>query len=110
MPHRSPLLCGSRGQEPTFVKDGQVLSSGSVLFCAPKHYRYRDPGLRVTRDGDTVIVQSDAYAGGVCIMDGEEPALCSDNFFDMEAGEVYVRLEREPAQELRAVSVYGIGR
>ncbi len=96
--------------EYAFVKDGQVLSSGSVLFCAPKHYRYRDPGLRVTRDGDTVIVQSDAYAGGVCIMDGEEPALCSDNFFDMEAGEVYVRLEREPAQELRAVSVYGIGR
>ncbi len=87
---------------------GQVVSEGMSLFCAPKHYRFEDPGLTVRVEGDTVQVHAEAFAAGVCIMDGEKPAVLTDNFFPMEAGDRTIRLEQAPEQELRVICVRDI--
>ncbi|MCR4763618.1 MAG: glycoside hydrolase family 2 protein [Lachnospiraceae bacterium] len=94
--------------EYTLESDGSVVSGGMALFCAPKHYRFMDPKLSVTQEGDEVIVRSKTFASGVCILDGDCPAVCEDNFFDMEAGERRIRLEKQPEAQLSAVSVYEI--
>ena len=72
------------GQDPLevhltyeLVVDGNVVSSGSTLFCAPKHYHFADPKLSVSVDGDTVTVSVETE-NGVLRLD--------DNFVDMEAG------------------------
>ncbi len=88
--------------------DGRVVSSGVSLFCAPKHYHFADPTLSLRREGNEIAVQSAAFAKGVCLLDGGRPAVLSDNFFDMEAGEYRVTVEKEPEGELTVISVYDI--
>ncbi|MCR5092615.1 MAG: glycoside hydrolase family 2 protein [Lachnospiraceae bacterium] len=87
---------------------GREVSRGTTLFCAPKYYMFRDPHLSVSIEGEEAVVRSDAFAKGVCIMDGDRPAVLSDNFFDMEAGERRIRLECRPENKLRAISTYDI--
>ncbi|MCR5178828.1 MAG: glycoside hydrolase family 2 protein [Lachnospiraceae bacterium] len=87
---------------------GAEVSRGMVLFCAPKHYRFAKPAISVKRDGSRVVVESDSFASGVCIMDGGHPAVLSDNFFHIEAGVRELELEKEPEGELSVVSVYDI--
>lgn len=45
--------------------DGEILSSGSVLFCAPKYFAFRDPCLQVRAEGEELVVTADAYARSV---------------------------------------------
>ena len=68
------------------VLDGEVVSSGSALFCAPKHYGFVDPQLSVSVDGDTVTVTSKSYAKSVAVETEEGVLRLDDNFVDMEAG------------------------
>ncbi|MBQ9644123.1 MAG: glycoside hydrolase family 2 protein [Lachnospiraceae bacterium] len=62
-------------------------SSGTALFCAPKHYRFEDPELEVSVSGDEVTVTAHKYAKSVCV-----ESLCGDvlrlddNYVDLEAG------------------------
>ncbi|MBR5116969.1 MAG: hypothetical protein IK096_07870, partial [Lachnospiraceae bacterium] len=69
---------------------------------------FADPGLRVSVNGGKVSVHADAFAAGICIMDGDRPAVLADNFFSMEAGDRSILIEQEPENELRAVCVRDI--
>ena len=90
------------------VVDGKTVSSGSVLFTAPKYYRFEDPRLTWEKDGDIITVRSEAYAKYVEIdaLDGD--LILSDNYFDMEKGEVKVRVLKGNAEKIVLRSVYDI--
>lgn len=68
------------------VVDGNVVSSGSTLFCAPKHYHFADPKLSVSVDGDTVTVTAENFAKSVSVETETGVLRLDDNFVDMEAG------------------------
>ena len=88
-------------------QDGQIVGSGSVLFCAPKHFRFADPHLQVRQEGDEIVVSAQAYARSVEIQCGADTVL-SDNFFDMNAGEKRVRVVRGAVENLSVRSIYDI--
>ena len=69
-------------------RDGELISGGCVIFCAPKHYRFVDPKLTVTAEGDVLTVKANAYARGVEIINEADDMLLEDNYFDMNAGAV----------------------
>lgn len=88
--------------------DNGIKSFGTVLFTAPKHYRFRDPALAARIEGDEIVVTAAAFAKSVEIYSDECDFVLSDNFFDMEKGEVRVKiLEGEP-RALKCRSVYDI--
>ena len=86
---------------------GSTVGSGSVLFCAPKHFRFIDPQLEARLEGDTVVVKSHAYARSVEIQCGADVVL-EDNYFDMDAGERRVKILRGTPTAPTARSVYDI--
>ncbi len=87
----------------------EVVSSGTALFVAPKHYRFADPKLRVRTEGSCVVVTSEAYAKGVCVETEDGNLRLSDNFFDMEKGERRLEILSEiPSGTIRVRSVYDI--
>nr|WP_289767970.1 glycoside hydrolase family 2 protein [uncultured Acetatifactor sp.] len=100
--------------------DGSNVSSGTTLFCAPKHYAFEDPGLQVSVDGDTVTVTAANYAKAVSVETEEGILRLDDNFVDMEAGSRTFRIlpgrdftrdtdaAAEASGAYRARSVYGI--
>ena len=91
-----------------FVQDGKVISSGSTLFVAPKHYHFADPELSLTKEGNKVTVHSLAYAKGVCIESADGNLRLSDNFFDMEKGDKTVEILQNSNEDLLVRSVYDI--
>jgi len=86
---------------------GNTVGEGSVLFCAPKHFRFQDPRLTVRREGDEIVVNAACYARSVEILAGADTVL-SDNYFDMDGGERRVRILRGNVDNLRVRSVYDI--
>lgn len=93
-----------------FIANGKNISSGITLFCAPKHFSFRDPQLSVSSEGDTVTVKAESFAKYVCIESADPDLVLEDNFFDMEKGERSVRIVRGSAKDLRVRSVYDIAR
>lgn len=69
-----------------FLVDGKVVSSGTTLFCAPKHYHFLDPELKVAVSGDVVTVTAKNYAKSVSVETANGILRLDDNFVDMEAG------------------------
>ena len=69
----------------SFEMDGKIVSDGSVLFTAPKHYHFKNPNLRGTRNGNKLTIEADCYAKYVEIIPDND-AIFSDNYFDMEKG------------------------
>lgn len=92
------------------LRDGEVLSEGTVLLCPPKYFRFLDPHLTCRVDGDLLTVTADAYARGVEIRNGDETLRLSDNYFDLNAGSKTVRILQGDTKGLRCRSVYEIGR
>ena len=100
--------------------DGTNVSSGTTLFCAPKHYGFLDPELRVCVEGDRVTVTAANYAKSVSVETETGILRLDDNFVDMEAGSRTFRIlpgrdfteGKEAAAEVsgayRARSVYDI--
>ena len=88
-------------------RDDRIVGSGTVLFCAPKHFRFRDPGLQVRIEGDEIVVTAKAYARSVEIRCGADVVL-EDNFFDMNAGERRIRILRGCPGTPEVRSVYDI--
>ena len=86
---------------------GRVVGEGSVLFCAPKHFRFEDPRLTAKIEGDEIVVTAGAYARSVELRCGADVVL-EDNFFDMNAGERRVKIVRGEAKDVSARSVYDI--
>jgi beta-mannosidase len=91
-----------------FLQEGRAVSGGTALFCAPKHFRFRNPGLTVRREGEELIVKAEAYAQSVQIQSEDPDLLLSDNFFSMDPGEKRVRILRGKAGKPRVRSVFDI--
>ena len=89
-----------------FFRDGERVSGGTALFCAPKHFSFADPHLTVRKNGDTILVTADAYAKAVWIRSEDPGLVLSDNFFDMDPGTVRVRVLRGNTERLTVQSVY----
>ena len=92
----------------TLLMDGNPVSMGTSLFCAPKHYAFADPHLTVRRQGDCLTVQASAYARMVEIVCEDGDVLFSDNFFDMNAGARTVRILRGDGHVFSVRSVWDI--
>jgi len=89
-------------------KDGEIISSGTVLFTVPKFFRFADPKLAVRVEGDEIVVTADAFARSVEIRNKNDDLILSDNFFDMNAGEKRVKVISGVADELEVRSVFDI--
>lgn len=90
-------------------EQGEVISAGSVLFCAPKHFRFQDPQLKVeVLDGDEIQVTAGAYAKSVEILNGDDTMLLEDNYFDMNPGSRRIRVLKGEPTRLQVRSVYDI--
>ena len=88
-------------------EEGNVVGQGSVLFCAPKHFKFADPNLNAFVNGDEIIVTAEAYARSVEIQAGAD-VLLSDNYFDMDAGTRSVKILRGSVEAVSVRSVYDI--
>lgn len=93
-----------------FEMNGETVSEGTVLFCAPKHFNWHDPHLTVSAEGNTVTVTADAYAGSVYIESDDPDLLLSDNFFSMNPGEKHIKCLRGRLDGLKVRSVWDIDR
>ena len=89
------------------VKD-KVVSGGTSLFTAPKHFNFEDPELALVREGDTLTVKAKYFARFVEIEGVDGDVKLTDNFFDMNPGERTVRILEGDAKEFRVRSVYDI--
>ncbi len=88
--------------------DNEVVSSGTALFTAPKHFAFRDPHLRYEIDGDSLTVYADAYAKYVEIDSPDCDFRLSDNYFDMNAGQKTVKIIEGSPKNIRLRSVFNI--
>lgn len=86
---------------------GNTVSSGTVLFCAPKHFRFTDPKLEAHLEGDEVVVTAQGYARSVELQCGADVVL-EDNFFDMNGGTRRIKILRGQPEPVSARSVYDI--
>ena len=91
-----------------FEVDGKIISSGTVLFTKPKHFNFINPNLSVSVDGDKIKVKADAYARYVEILNEDGNLILSDNYFDMNKGEVVVSVLEGNTKGLKVRSVYDI--
>jgi beta-mannosidase len=91
-----------------FDVDGQTVSSGSVLFTAPKHYQFEDPQLKCEVRGDEITVWAKSYAQSVQIDSPDSDFILSDNYFDMERGSRTVKILEGKPKTIRLRSVYDI--
>ena len=89
-----------------FSLAGRTVSEGSALFCAPKHFEFKDPALSVRREGEALVVTASAYAKAVEIRSEDPDLLLSDNFFDMNPGERRIRILRGTADSPSVRSVW----
>lgn len=90
------------------VKNGTVVSEGTVIFSYPKYFHYEDPQLQATTDGKTITVSADAYAKSVEILNENEDLILTDNYFDMNAGGKTVEIISGSPKQLKLRSVYDI--
>ena len=89
-------------------EDGREVSGGTVLFCAPKHFRFLDPQLQISADGNEITVRAAHYAKSVEIRNGNDDLILSDNFFDLNGGEKRVKVLKGNTEKLEVRSVYSI--
>ena len=88
--------------------DGNIISEGTVLFTAPKHFKFVDPCLEARIEGDEIVITAKAYAKSVEIYSDESDFILSDNFFDMNAGEKRVKILEGEVKNIKLRSVYDI--
>ena len=92
----------------SFTVNGKLVSSGSVLFTKPKHFRFIDPKLEIRIDGDELVITANAYAKYVYISNKTDTLILSDNFFDMDKGEKRVKILSGNTDGLQIKSAYDI--
>lgn len=94
--------------EYEFETVGNIISKGSVLFTEPKHYHFHNPMLKGKIQGNKISIHAEAYAKSIEIYSDQEDFILSDNFFDMEAGEVKVEILEGNPKNIQLRSVYDI--
>lgn len=72
--------------------DNNVVSEGTSLFTAFKHYNFQNPHLKYEIKGDELTVFSDCYAKFVEIDSPDSDFILSDNYFDMEKGSKTIKI------------------
>ena len=88
-------------------EQGDTVGSGTVLFCAPKHFRFANPKLEAHQEGNEIVVTAQAYARSVEIQCDPDTVL-EDNFFDMNAGTRRIRVVRGEPGQISVRSVFDI--
>lgn len=88
-------------------EQGDTVGSGTVLFCAPKHFRFTNPNLEAYQEGNEIVVTAHTYARSVEIQCDPDTVL-EDNFFDMNAGTRKVRIVRGDPGKISVRSVFDI--
>ncbi len=87
---------------------GECVSSGTVLFCPPKQFRFREPGLTVKVEGDSLLVTARGFAKAVEIQNEAQDMLLSDNYFDLNAETRRVKILKGEPAGLKVRSVFDI--
>ncbi len=90
------------------VKDGVVVSDGTVIFSYPKYFRYENPDLQATVEGNRITVSASKYAKSVEILNEAEDLVLSDNYFDLNGDSKTVEVISGDATNLKLRSVYDI--
>ena len=90
------------------IKDGKVVSEGTVIFSYPKYFRYKNPQLSASVEGNPITVFADKYAKNVEILNDNEDLILTDNYFDMNGGSKTVEVICGNIDHLRLRSVYDI--
>ena len=93
-----------------FTSGGETLTSGTAIFCAPKHFDFCDPALTAEAADGEIVVRASAFARQVWVESDDPDLLLSDNAFDMNGGETRLRILRGRTEKLRVRSVYDLGR
>ena len=88
--------------------NGETVCEGSVLFTAPKHFKFVDPELSARIEGDEIVVSASAYARSVEIYSDDCDFVLSDNFFDINGGERRVKVLEGTPKNIKCRSVYQI--
>ena len=91
-----------------FIVDGKNVSSGTVIFTAPKHFKFQDPELSYEIVGDEVVIRAKSYTKSIELYSPDSDPIFEDNFFDMEAGEKRIKILEGKPKEIKLRSVYDI--
>jgi len=74
-----------------FEIDGEIISSGTVLFVKPKHFEFRDPQIQLevgeNQDRFVISVTAVNYAKNIELILANMDVVLSDNYFDLPGGE-----------------------
>ncbi len=90
------------------LKEGIVVSEGTVIFSYPKYFRYEEPQLQATVEGNRITVSAGKYEKSVEILNENEDLILSDNYFDLNADSKMVEVLSGKIDNLRLRSVYDI--
>lgn len=89
-------------------KGDEKISEGTVIFSYPKYFRYEDPKLSYSIDGNKLTVSAKSYAKSVEILNENEDLILSDNYFDLNADSKMVEIISGNVDTFRLRSVYDI--
>ncbi|MBU3112927.1 beta-mannosidase [Clostridium lacusfryxellense] len=90
------------------LKEGKVISKGTVIFSVPKHFKFIDPKLNYKIDGDEIIISAKSYARSVEIINKNDDMLLGDNYFDINGDERRIKILSGKPEGIRLRSVYDI--
>lgn len=88
--------------------DGRWYSDGTVLFTAPKHFRFLKPEFKWRMEEEKLYLSSDCYAKSVEILAEGQDCVFSDNYFDLNGDEKTVEILEGRPEAIRLRSVYDI--
>jgi beta-mannosidase len=74
----------------------------------PKHFNFIDPKLKIECNDNEITVTANAYAKNVELYSNDSDFVLSDNFFDLNAESVTVKILRGEAKNIKARSVWNI--
>lgn len=90
------------------VKDGEIVSSGTVIFSYMKYFKFINPELKFKVSGDEIEISSNVYAKSVEILNENEDLILSDNYFDLNGDSKKVKVLSGDLKNLKIRSVYDI--
>lgn len=88
--------------------DEKEISAGTTMFTPPKHFKFENPLLTWKAEDHEIRIKASSYAKSVEIIALDGDARFSDNYFDMNAGEVCVQIVSGEAKKFSVRSVFDI--